>query len=89
MSETKEGWQSYKANSQRVYHYIVNGWSLCRKLGFYFNEVDDWTGNPKQSEDCAACYKLAAKRNHVQVQPAPVTTTAETTGSEEAPTYNK
>lgn len=59
----KEGWQEQKQYSQKVYHYIVGSFSLCRKLGFYFGDVMPWTGNSKSSEDCAACYRLAEKRN--------------------------
>lgn len=35
---------------------------LCRGLGFYTGQLQPWSGKPKSSEDCAACYKAAAKR---------------------------
>lgn len=31
---TSEGWQAEKCTSQRVYHYIVDTFSLCKRLGF-------------------------------------------------------
>lgn len=59
-----EGWQEYKHPSQRKYHYIGDdSFSLCRGLGFYTGSLMAWTGKAKSPEDCAKCYKLAAKRN--------------------------
>ena len=39
MDDSKEGWQTTKRNEQRVYHYIRDTFSLCRKLGFYSDEL--------------------------------------------------
>jgi len=66
MSETqerKQGWQTYKSQSTRRYHFInADGMALCRGLGFYFDEVIPHTkGQARGAEDCAKCYKLAER----------------------------
>lgn len=63
MNELKEGWQAEKYSSQRVYHYIVDTFSLCGKLGFYSGELQAAKmGQEKSGEDCAACYRKLQKR---------------------------
>ena len=53
----REGWQAEKVQSQRVYHYIRDTFSLCGKLGFYRGDVI--ADNPEQrtKADCRACIK--------------------------------
>ncbi|MFI5300226.1 MAG: hypothetical protein ACHREM_19225 [Polyangiales bacterium] len=63
MSDIKEGWQAEKHDAQRVYHYIHDTMSLCRKLGFYTGDLMPWTGNAKGREDCAECYRRAMARH--------------------------
>lgn len=65
-TETKltEGWQAEKVHTQRIYHYIVGTFSLCRKLGFYTGELMPDTGKPGR-EDCKACVRLLEKRKKV------------------------
>jgi len=56
-----EGWQAEKHLSQRVYHYIVDSFSLCRKLGFYTGILMPHKGK-KGPEDCAECFRRVQKR---------------------------
>lgn len=57
----QEGWQAERALTSRVYHYIVDTFSLCGRLGFYVGELMPHTGN-KGKEDCAECFRKAEKR---------------------------
>jgi hypothetical protein len=59
--DTREGWQAEKNMGQRVYHYIVGTFSLCRKLGFYTGKLIPFKGT-KGDEDCAECFRRAGKR---------------------------
>lgn len=66
MAETVEGWGVLRPGD-RVFHYYRDGFSLCRKVGFYRDELTPDTGAP-QSQDCATCArklgqaKLVARR---------------------------
>lgn len=56
--ELNEGWQCEKHPGKRVYHYIVDSFSLCGKLGLYLGEIQPAKeGQQKSGEDCAACYR--------------------------------
>jgi hypothetical protein len=59
-----EGWQAYKSQATRRYHFINSDtMALCRGLGFYMDAVTTHRkGQPRGSEDCAKCYKLAEAR---------------------------
>ena len=61
-SELREGWQAEKHPMQRVYHYIVDSFSLCKKLGFYLGELMPHKGT-KGSEDCNDCFRRVEKRS--------------------------
>jgi hypothetical protein len=61
MARVKEGWQAEKHHAQRVYHYIVGTFSLCKKLGFYTGELMPHKGT-KGREDCAECFRRVEKR---------------------------
>lgn len=39
VNKIQEGWQVERLWHQRVYHYIVDTFSLCGKLGFYTGEL--------------------------------------------------
>jgi hypothetical protein len=56
-----EGWQAEKHYNQRVYHYIVDSFSLCRRLGFYFGDLMPHKGE-KGREVCGLCFKRVEKR---------------------------
>ncbi len=59
MSESKEGWG--KSPASKKWHYFVDTWSLCGKIGFYFGDVEQ--GNDASDENCAGCKrKLSTKR---------------------------
>lgn len=62
MSEAKaeqltEGWQAEKHYNQRIYHYVVDTFSLCRKLGFYTGELMPDNPQKRGPSDCKACVK--------------------------------
>lgn len=66
MSETKqevtenkipEGWG--KSLVSRKWHYFRNRDSLCRRIGFYFGEVEQ--GNDHSSDNCSAYAKILSK----------------------------
>lgn len=62
-AKVEEGWMADRPPSSRVFHYIVESMSLCGRYGFYSGELTPFkSGDPKGSEDCAACYKKAVKR---------------------------
>jgi hypothetical protein len=56
-----EGWMEEKPYSCKKYHYIVDGFSLCGKYGFYYGTLNKHDGI-KLPDDCAACFKKAEKR---------------------------
>lgn len=57
------GWQSEMTPGTRVFHYIRNMTSLCRRVGFYRGDlVPHVTGSPRRNEDCAGCYRCLNKR---------------------------
>lgn len=58
--ESTEGWGVMRPGDRR-YHYYVNGFSLCGRVGFYFGELSPDTANPC-TKDCAACRKILTKR---------------------------
>lgn len=60
-SSEREGWQAEKHLAQRVYHYIVDTFSLCGRLGFYFGDLMPHKGL-KGKEDCSDCFRRAEKR---------------------------
>lgn len=63
MPETKptEGWQGRTAG--RVFHYIVDSFSLCRRLGFYFADLQAAEpGAEKRIQDCSECYRRLQAR---------------------------
>jgi hypothetical protein len=66
MSETvKEGWSDMRPGD-RVYHYMVDGTSLCRKVGFHPMLENTITKHGKSMEkgkqDCSPCFKKLLKR---------------------------
>lgn len=61
-SERSEGWQVEKAYSQRIYHYILDTFSLCGRLGFYKGELMPDRPEKRGREDCKACIKVLDKR---------------------------
>ncbi len=56
MDKAKEGWSDMRPGD-RVYHFIVDGSSLCGKVGFHSMHPDTITphsgGIQKQPKDCA------------------------------------
>ena len=56
---SNEGWGD-KRPGDRVYHFYRDGTSLCRKVGFYFEELTPDTGK-YQKYDCKACTKVLTK----------------------------
>jgi hypothetical protein len=49
-----EGWGVLRPGDRR-FHYYRDSMSLCRRVGFYFGELDPDTG--ADTKDCAACRK--------------------------------
>lgn len=62
--QVKEGW-SDRRPGDRVYHYMVEGTSLCQKIMFHSMLSDSITphkGTEKQKDDCSPCFKKLMKR---------------------------
>lgn len=55
----ERGWGTVRPRD-RVAHYYVNGFSLCRKVGFYNGPLLD-TGDRIWPDDCKACARKLAK----------------------------
>lgn len=51
----------YLTPGNRKAHYFVGSESLCRRVGFYFSEVEK-PGSPGGNKDCAQCRRLVARR---------------------------
>jgi hypothetical protein len=63
MSKTKEGWMAEKPTHTRVYHYIVDTRSLCKRYGFYLADLEPHPiGASKGWNDCAECWKRVVRR---------------------------
>jgi len=60
-SKLSEGWGVLRPGD-RVFHYYRNHESLCMKIGFYFGDLTEDTGNPEpQHDDCKACFRKLRK----------------------------
>ena len=55
--QNKEGWGLSPLS--RKWHYFRDRDSLCRRIGFYFGEVDAAESNTP--DDCAACKRILAR----------------------------
>jgi len=60
MIGTEEGW-GVKRPGDKVFHYYVDGTSLCRRIGFYHGPLDPDNGGSKQKSDCAECHRRLEK----------------------------
>ena len=60
--QKSEGWQAEKQYSQRIYHYIVDTFSLCGRLGFYAGELMPDNPERRGAADCKACVKKLEAR---------------------------
>ncbi|MFI5300228.1 MAG: hypothetical protein ACHREM_19235 [Polyangiales bacterium] len=59
-----EGWMERKSPRSKVYHYIVDGGTLCGWLVFYYAELAPYDPtDTHEPADCAECFRLAAKRH--------------------------
>lgn len=67
-----EGWGDMRPGD-RVYHYYVDTFSLCGKVGFYPMDSDHLTEQGpelrKQKTDCAPCFKKLEKRRGLAHRP--------------------
>lgn len=63
--EDKEGWSDMRPGD-RVYHYMLNGSSLCKKVGFHSMHPDTLSkhssGNEPGQRDCKPCFRGLIKR---------------------------
>lgn len=64
--EMKEGWGDMRPGD-RVYHYYVDTFSLCGKVGFYPMDSDhltEHTGGYEKpgAKDCKPCFRKLQKR---------------------------
>lgn len=70
MLDTKSGWQAYKNDGTRVYHFIRDTFALCRGLGFYTGDlIPDVPGAPRDSIDCAKCFRILRREQAKAVRP--------------------
>lgn len=56
----KQGW-AMPGVSRKFHYFLDNGFSLCRKIGFYMGETDgdeNDDGKGPRRDDCSQCYKL-------------------------------
>ena len=71
MKTVKEGWPDRRPGD-RVYHYMVEGTSLCGKIIFHLMLEDTIMahgGGEKKKDDCAPCFKKLQKRLADQGKP--------------------
>jgi hypothetical protein len=68
VSEVEEGWGVMRPGD-RVYHYYRDGFSLCRKVGFYRGELAPDV-NPN-SKDCVICTRKLRGKTLKAVRIAP------------------
>lgn len=65
ITTVKEGWSDMRPGD-RVYHYMLEGTSLCGRVGFHAMRSDTITPHGESMEkgkkDCAPCWKRLMKR---------------------------
>ena len=57
-----EGWGVMRPGDRR-FHYYADGFSLCRRVGFYSGPLDLDTGKAGP-QDCKACRKVLDRNPH-------------------------
>jgi hypothetical protein len=62
----KEGW--WKGFNTTKFHYMIDGYSLCKRWMTFGSDYDPDTEGPMRKDDCKSCYnKLQKRKSDAQV----------------------
>ncbi len=66
----KPGWQVHLGASQKAFHYIdETGFSLCRRLGYYYRETEPHDGSETiRWGDCKNCWRRLVQKRRLEAK---------------------